>query len=347
MHLLDQPNTFLARSGGPLGSEQILNCNSHFLDTGHTGFTLAIEAFPAEGTWRTRANDAPPLFSNAIAGGSIVPNTWTQLTAVFDPSRDETGQLLLYVDGVVFGGDGMNNHGKGPFKWTNGLQRSSTSSCTIGGHPSMAAYFDGMIDEVRIFDHALSAGAVSEESVHYWCNSLAASAPLLFYSFAEGGGLTVHDESPYHNDLDISSEEHVGDAAWVSNGKCGPALEVFTGTDGDCLVTESIPIGSSVTFSMWVYLHEMVPVAVQAMHCHSVSNPAQTFVFGTDAEQTHWSSWTWLGKKGDDASHTARVDGPDDSDDPNAVHQYHWTHLAAVIDPSIDDPRQQIKFYIN
>lgn len=186
--------------GGPMGSEQILNCNSHFLRNGHTGFTLALEASPGDGAWRTRTNDVVPKLSNSVTGGNLVPNVWTQLTVVFDPSLGQVNQLILYVDGVPSLGDGVGSGGWSGV-WANRLHTSHTSSCAIGGHPSMSAYFDGLIDEVRIFDHGLSAGAVSNEAGHFWCNSLAASAPLLFFDFNEGGGFEVHDMSPYKNDL--------------------------------------------------------------------------------------------------------------------------------------------------
>ena len=35
-----------------LGSEQIINCNSNVLLDGTTGFTLAVESYPAGNSWR-------------------------------------------------------------------------------------------------------------------------------------------------------------------------------------------------------------------------------------------------------------------------------------------------------
>ena len=144
-------------------------------------------------------------------------------------------------------------------------------------------YFDGLIDEVRIFDHALTPGEVSQEAVHYWCDSLAETAPLLQYTFDEGGGLTVHDESPYHNDLSIAAAEQIGHAAWSSNGICNHALEFDTENGGDCVQGMPIPIAESVTFSMWVYLHDMVPQAIQSMHCKSV----------TEEKKKEKKDWSW------------------------------------------------------
>ena len=322
-----------AANGGPVGSEQVLNCNSNFLLDGTTGFTLALEAFPAGNAWRARINSQQWAEDEVADGGgrnqgfaavsddgTLVPNQWTQLTAVFDPSLSndpedpDDAQLKLYVDGQVYVGDangvGVSNKCNSgspprtgaqwcePRAWINGLLDTCSKSredrscpgpqpsCSIGGHPSMQAYFDGLIDEVRIFDHALTPGEVAQEAVHYWCDSLSQSDVQLHYDFNEGGGLIVHDASPYHDDLDISAAEALGDAAWVSNGVCGSALEFDTQhpeVSGDCLQTGPIPIGKSVTFSMWVYLHDMVPQPIQAFHCKSVGDPHENFVFVSTA----------------------------------------------------------------
>lgn len=391
--------------GGPLGSEQIINCNSNYLLDGSTGFTLALESFPERNAWRARINSqqyADQMQNQGTAAlsveGSLQVNTWTHLAAVFDPTEPPESILKLYVDGVPY--TGLDGHGESagvsnkcgtggrdgdewclPRRWENQLQGATgsgstgaTSSCAIGGHPSMGAYFDGLIDEVRIFDHALTAGDVAQEATHYWCENMAESQPLLKYNFDEGGGLDVHDQSPYHNDLDISAAEHLGDAAWVSNGACNSALEFDTehpDRPGDCLQTAPIPVGRSVTFSMWVYLHDMVPQALQTMHCKNVNRAgglSENFVFGTNAQQTRWYTRIYsreiaqecaAANSGencacgavDDTSNCGsdNVYGP--SDGPNSVQRNQWVHLAATYDESAsrdaDDVRSQLILYIN
>lgn len=322
---------------------------------GSTGFTLAVESYPAGNSWRARIN-SQQFADDAVGGGrnsgtsaqsedgSLHVNTWTHLAVVLDPTQPPATQLKLYVNGAGY--TGLDGHGLSagvsnkcnpsagragndwcaPRSWENHLfsgsnaagavsvSDGSTSSCAIGGHPTMGSFFDGLIDEVRIFDQALTAGDVAQEAAHYWCDSIQESSPLLHFSFDEGGGFDVHDESPYHNDLDISAAEHLGDAAFVSNGVCNSALEFDTQHDGDCLQTAPIPVGRTVTFSMWVYLHEMVPTALQTLHCKNVNKAgglAENFVFGTNAAQTQWYSRLW-------SAETARECTPTNDGDPCA-----------------------------
>jgi hypothetical protein len=396
--------------GGPLGSEQIINCNSNYLLDGTTGFTLAIESFPERNAWRARINSQQYAEQRANQGtaalseeGSLQVNTWTHLTVVLDPSEPPESILKLYVDGVAY--TGLDGHGEyagvsnkcsqvpgapdgnggeewcAPRSWQNQLQGTgdsgstgATSSCAIGGHPSMGAYFDGLIDEVRIFDHALTAGDVAQEATHFWCENMAESHPLLKYNFDEGGGSDIHDQSPYHNDLDIAAAEHLGDASWVSNGVCNSALEFDTthpDQPGDCLQTAPIPVGRSVTFSMWVYLHDMVPQALQTMHCKNVNRAgglSENFVFGTNSAQTRWYTRIYSAEIASecapandgencacgavDATSSCGSDniyGPEEG--PNSVQRNQWIHLAATYDESggsdADDPRSQLILYIN
>jgi hypothetical protein len=68
---------------------------------------------------------------------------WTFLAAVYDQT---TGKVKLYVDNNVFEGNGISDWG-----W---------SLINIGRSPSYGGYFNGKIDEVRIYDYALSASEI-------------------------------------------------------------------------------------------------------------------------------------------------------------------------------------------
>jgi len=112
----------------------------------------------------------------------------------------------------------------------------------IGCNGSKSRKFAGVIDEVRVFDEARTAGEIS--------NSFAAARNRLLLHFSEGGGDAVDDASLYENDGTV-----VSNAAWVT-GKTGYGLEfdgtnveyVDVGTDGSLSFTN----GEAWTFEAWL-----------------------------------------------------------------------------------------------
>jgi hypothetical protein len=62
-----------------------------------------------------------------------------------------SGLLYLYVDGVL-----QTTSGSSSANVTN------TASFIIGGDSSTYRYFDGVIDDVKVFNRALSAGEIGE-----------------------------------------------------------------------------------------------------------------------------------------------------------------------------------------
>ena len=149
-----------------------------------------------------------------VPGATIVANRWTHLAVVYDPvcdtatgddmvctgpGGDITAATTLYVDGVPFVGTGLSRqHGPDgpdgdgtmpdPMVWQNLLRDNDAVVCTIGCHPGNGgqAFFDGLIDEVRIFDRALSAVEVLEtEAQHSWCARSDRGANYHYTSFEE------------------------------------------------------------------------------------------------------------------------------------------------------------------
>lgn len=79
---------------------------------------------------------------------------WHHYAGVYDPAAT-TGELQLYVDGILRATVDMG---------TAGAINSSSQPVYIGFDNAGARWFDGLIDEVAIYDHALSAGDIFE---HY------------------------------------------------------------------------------------------------------------------------------------------------------------------------------------
>ena len=170
----------LAVNGGPQGSEQVVNC--------HGAMSLVLEAFPQENVWRARTFNGDDG-DNKVTGAAITPNRWTSLVMVYDPAQGPLNQLTLYVDGVPFVGTGISSQHPetGPRVWASRFT-GRNSTCTIGCHPGHGgqAFFDGLIDEVRIFNRALSPDEVLvNEATHAWCMRAGRSQNYHYTSFEE------------------------------------------------------------------------------------------------------------------------------------------------------------------
>jgi len=87
--------------------------------------------------------------SRVFAPSNLVPNTWTYLAATYDGAT-----LRLYVNGAeVARIDGQNNI------------RTSGAALRIGGDPYDGQFFRGTIDEVRVYNRALSVAELQTDMV--------------------------------------------------------------------------------------------------------------------------------------------------------------------------------------
>jgi hypothetical protein len=83
-----------------------------------------------------------------ITSNNPVSSDWIYVCGVYDGDK-----LKMYVDGVLQ--DEIND--------ANGnIDTDNPRILTIGAHPDHASYFNGLIDEVRIYDRALSAEEIDE-----------------------------------------------------------------------------------------------------------------------------------------------------------------------------------------
>ena len=84
----------------------------------------------------------------SAVGTSAVPlNTWTHLAATYDGAT-----LRLYVNGVLAGSRGQT-----------GNILTSSRALRIGGNAVWGEYFKGVIDDVRIYNRALSATEIQAD----------------------------------------------------------------------------------------------------------------------------------------------------------------------------------------
>jgi hypothetical protein len=161
-----------------------------------------------------------------------VVNQWYHLIFTYDGTNMKT-----YIDGKLvrdyeISGKTVNN---------------TSQSAFIGGYYDGVSHsFDGLIDEVRIYNRALSAA-----EIRYHYNR---GGPVGHWRFDEGSGQIAFDESANDNDGTLGSGTGVdsADPSWVQ-GKYGSALS-FDGTDDyvDC-GTPSFVSDQEGTVELWVY----------------------------------------------------------------------------------------------
>ena len=152
-----------------------------------TSFGVAEQAIITKGdtAWRLERNAGTNtlqfavdgLTTNTVVQGSISVNDkkWHHVAGVYDGS-----QLLLYVDGQ------LDNSAT-----ATGTMSTNNSAVLFGDNAEIGGrYFKGLMDDVYIYDTALSAASVL---------ALARGSQLGGWKLDETSGLTATDESAYGN----------------------------------------------------------------------------------------------------------------------------------------------------
>jgi hypothetical protein len=85
--------------------------------------------------------------SSAVGTSALPLNTWTHLAATYDGA-----QLRLYVNGVQAGSRAQT-----------GNMAVSTGPLRVGGNAVWTEFFAGLIDEVRVYNRALSAAEIQAD----------------------------------------------------------------------------------------------------------------------------------------------------------------------------------------
>src|SRR5207244_13011036 len=83
------------------------------------------------------------------AGGTVPLNSWTHLAVTYDGAT-----LRLYVNGIQTAAQAVT-----------GSLLSSTAPLRIGGDAPWGEYFSGTIDEVRVYNRALSAAEIQVDMI--------------------------------------------------------------------------------------------------------------------------------------------------------------------------------------
>ena len=183
-----------------------------------------------------------------VAGRSANPiGVWSYVALTYDGSR-----LRLFVDGH-----------QAASRPTTGPVTTARNPLWFGGNHPFGEFFEGLIDEARVYDRALSDAEIRADmeksvasggAVRGRANAVAgpraasrrAAGLVAAYAFDEGAGASVADGSGNGNGGTVTG------ATWT-RGRYGSALR-FDGSDDLVRVpsSASLDVGSELTLSAWI-----------------------------------------------------------------------------------------------
>ena len=184
--------------------------------------------------------DGEGSVSETVDSPTISSGIWYHVAGV----RNGTS-LTLYLNGKSVATESISN---------NSLHTHS-SSLGIGYFPSYAQYFDGQIDEVRIWNDARSQAEIKANMYKELSGS--ESNLVAYYNFNDGSGTTLTDLTSNSNDGTMNNMD--GSSDWVSNTLYGQdkALD-FDGSNDYVVISENSAHkpSSALTLSAWIYIDD-------------------------------------------------------------------------------------------
>lgn len=180
---------------------------------------------------------------NTVSTTQVNDGKWHHVTAVKDSSYK-----YVYIDGVLK-----------DYSACSANISSNNGDLTFGGRTGGSNYFDGTIDEVKIYDYTLTPAQIAYEYNR--------GAPIAWYKLDECMGNTAYDSMPASNSGTISiggsgtntsyghCDSGTSSHSWYNGvtGKRNASLD-FDGTDDYVYVSDNTAnsITGSITVTAWV-----------------------------------------------------------------------------------------------
>ncbi|MCK9581268.1 MAG: DUF2341 domain-containing protein [Methanoregula sp.] len=172
-----------------------------------------------------------PFFDGSSAGDANFGSGYGNSAWHFFAANNDGATTNLYVDGSLVGSRAET---------LADLADTSGRANVLGGQYDGSANFTGYLDNVKIFNRALSADEVMQEYV-------SGPAPVGYWRFEEQTGTTAYDASGQGNDGTVAN------ALWKTGGKVGGALK-FDGSGDKVTAADSAIIDfdtGSFSVSLW------------------------------------------------------------------------------------------------
>ncbi|TAL47912.1 LamG domain-containing protein, partial [archaeon] len=202
---------------------------------------------------------------NHFSTSTLQTGTWYHVVATYDAAKT----VRIYINGQL---DNTTSY----TTW-NDIDSVSRID-TIGGHYSLANFFNGTMDEVRIYNRPLSSQEVwehySKDVSRYYddfnvgakrnygvedsntiLQPISPNSTILHLRFNDNSTINATDSSGYGN-----GGGTFGGATWITNSSCKSSFEgcvAFDGSTDDILVPNSTSLAfsstSPFTVSTWIY----------------------------------------------------------------------------------------------
>ncbi|MDD5518383.1 MAG: LamG domain-containing protein [Candidatus Omnitrophica bacterium] len=185
---------------------------------------------------------------DSVSGSTVVnDNNWHQAVLVSDGSA-----YSIFLDGVAENLTIISGTNSGDW-FSDTTLRDNFTIGAMKYNSTIIHYFNGLIDEVRIYNRALSADEIKQ---HYEqtrrnldVNQPSGAPPVGWWKMDEPTGITVKDWSGNNNNGTVSNG---GYGATSTDGKIGKAL-FFDGTDDYVSIPDSIvDLSGDFTVGLWV-----------------------------------------------------------------------------------------------
>jgi hypothetical protein len=266
------------------------------------------------------------------AANAVSPGTWYHVAAVFDGTQTgDANRLKLYINGVLqtlsFSSTAI------PAITSN----TNTASFMVGGEPS-CCYLNGTIDEVRVWNTALSAGTISA-----WKNKLLGSChPNLT-------NLVVY--WPLNNNANpavATGESGTAYNGTIANGSYVTSYQVTDSSGCDSLANAlTMSPSGRITTGDVMQLKNASKFTLEAQFKYDSTVSGYTTIMRkstslTDRIMLHIgpgnnSIYVMVGNGNNSYGYTAA----------NAVSPGTWYHVAAVFDGTQTGDANRLKLYIN
>jgi len=229
----------------------------------------------------------------SAAGTTAIPlNAWTHVAATYDGA-----DLRLYVNGTLAGTQAAA-----------GRLPPSADPLRIGGNLVWGEHFTGRIDEVRVYNRALSPAEIARDM-----DTMIVSGLVAAYGFEEAAGMLAVDLSGRANTGTIEG------AARTAAGRFGQGLS-FDGVDDLVTIPGAAALGGSrLTVEAWVF-----PAALSGWRTAVMKEAPGTLAWGLYAHDNAPRPAITAGFAGVDTSAPGTAPLVLDT----------WTHLAATYDGS-------------